>query len=116
MMHTPRSRNAPKRSMLCSTGAVFWKPNTIAVRPDLRIASISSTPPMRPIVGRRTELARLRAHKREDLLLATESRLAAIQVRVAAGRLKGADRIGLTVGKPSFARGALTLGTMPVAA
>ena len=43
MMHTPRSRNAPKRSMLCSTGAVFWKPNTIAVLPDLRMASMSWT-------------------------------------------------------------------------
>ena len=43
MMQTPRSRNAPNRSMLCSTGAVFWNPSTIAVRPDLRIASISST-------------------------------------------------------------------------
>lgn len=56
-------------------------------------------PGERLVACRNPELARLRAHKREDLLRATEAQLAAIQLRVAAGRLKGADRIGLAVGK-----------------
>jgi Transposase DDE domain len=56
-------------------------------------------PGERLVACRNPELARLRAHKREDLLRATEVHLAAIQARVEAGRLKGADRIGLAVGK-----------------
>src|SRR6185503_5658274 len=43
MMHTPRSRNVPNRSRLCSTGDVFWKPNTSAVRPEAATCSISAT-------------------------------------------------------------------------
>jgi Transposase DDE domain len=56
-------------------------------------------PGERLVACRNPELARLRAHKREDLLLATEAALTAIQARVAAGRLRGADKIGLSVGK-----------------
>lgn len=56
-------------------------------------------PGERLVACRNPELARLRAHKREDLLRATEAALAAIQARVAAGRLEGADKIGLAVGK-----------------
>ena len=56
-------------------------------------------PDERLVACRNPQLARLRAHKREDLLQATEIALAAIQVRVAAGRLQGADKIGLAVGK-----------------
>ena len=56
-------------------------------------------PGERLVACRNPELARLRAHKREDLLAATEAALAPIQSRVEAGRLKGADRIGLSVGK-----------------
>jgi transposase len=44
-------------------------------------------------------LAKLRANKREDLLAATEANLLAIKQRVDAGRLKGAEAIGLCVGK-----------------
>lgn len=44
-------------------------------------------------------LAIERARKREDLLAATEHRLAPIIARVEAGTLRGADRIGLAVGR-----------------
>lgn len=56
-------------------------------------------PGERLIACRNPQLARLRAAKREDLLAATEAGLASIQARVEAGRLKGADQIGLKVGK-----------------
>ena len=51
------------------------------------------------MVCRNPLLADERARKREDLLAATSARLAAIIVRVEAGRLRGADRIGLAVGR-----------------
>ena len=44
-------------------------------------------------------LAAERARKRDDLLDATEALLAPIIARVAAGRLAGADKIGVAVGK-----------------
>jgi transposase len=53
----------------------------------------------RLVACRNPELAKLRAHKREDLLASTERNLAKIQARVAAGRLTGRDAIGLCVGK-----------------
>ncbi|MHB8414614.1 MAG: IS1634 family transposase [Acidiferrobacteraceae bacterium] len=56
-------------------------------------------PGERLIACRNPQLARLRTHKREDLLVATEEALRTIQIRVAAGRLKGQDRIGLAVGR-----------------
>ena len=56
-------------------------------------------PGERLIACRNRELARHRAHKREDMLAATEANLLKIQARVAAGRLSGRDRIGLAVGK-----------------
>ncbi|MHB1511803.1 MAG: IS1634 family transposase [Acidiferrobacter sp.] len=48
---------------------------------------------------RNPELRKLRGHKREDLLVATEESLRKIQIRVAAGRLTGRDHIGLKVGQ-----------------
>jgi len=52
------------------------------------------------LVGcRNPALAHLRAHKRGSLLDATEALLAPIQAAVTAGRLAGADKIGLRVGK-----------------
>ena len=48
---------------------------------------------------RNPQLASLRAHKREELLAATERNLASIKARVEAGKLKGADAIGLRVGR-----------------
>ncbi|MDR2011719.1 MAG: IS1634 family transposase [Rhodanobacter sp.] len=56
-------------------------------------------PGERLIACRNPQLATRRAHKREELLLATETSLRAIQARVQAGRLTGADTIGVTVGK-----------------
>jgi transposase len=56
-------------------------------------------PGERLIACRNPELAKLRAHKREDLLAATEASLAKIQARVEAGRLSGKDKIALAVGR-----------------
>jgi transposase len=56
-------------------------------------------PGERLVACRNPELARLRAHKREALLAATEQKLQAIKQRVEAGKLTGADAIGLRVGK-----------------
>ncbi len=56
-------------------------------------------PGERLVVCRNPQLAKLRAHKREDLLAATEKSLQAIRARVQAGRLRGMDAIGLRVGR-----------------
>jgi hypothetical protein len=56
-------------------------------------------PNERLVACRNPELASLRAHKREDLLQATEKNLAKVQAMVKAGRLRGQDKIGLRVGK-----------------
>ena len=56
-------------------------------------------PGERLVACRNPQLATLRAHKREELLLATERALDKIRVRVAAGRLAGQDAIGVCVGK-----------------
>jgi hypothetical protein len=56
-------------------------------------------PGERLVACRNPQLAALRAHKREELLAATERNLAPLRARVAAGKLKGADAIGLRVGK-----------------
>jgi hypothetical protein len=56
-------------------------------------------PGERLVACRNSELATLRAHKREALLAATEKNLQPIKQRVDAGKLAGADAIGLRVGK-----------------
>jgi transposase len=56
-------------------------------------------PGERLVACRNPQLAKLRALKREELLAATEKNLRAIKDRVDAGKLKGADAIGLRVGK-----------------
>jgi transposase len=56
-------------------------------------------PGERLVACRNPELAKLRAHKREELLAATEACLARIALRVHAGKLQGADAIGLRVGR-----------------
>ena len=56
-------------------------------------------PGERLVACRNPELAKLRTHKREELLLATEHNLAKIKARVDAVKLAGADQIGLRVGK-----------------
>ena len=56
-------------------------------------------PGERLVACRNEVLARLRAHKREALLAATERNLAKIKERVDAGKLVGRDAIGLRVGR-----------------
>lgn len=56
-------------------------------------------PGERLVACRNPQLAKLRAIKREALLAATEKNLLAIKARVDAGKLHGADEIGLRVGK-----------------
>jgi transposase len=59
----------------------------------------SQYPGERLVACRNPELAKLRAHKRQELLAATEANLAKIKARVDAGKLAGQDEIGLRVGK-----------------
>jgi transposase len=56
-------------------------------------------PGERLVACRNPELAKLRTHKREELLSATEHNLEKIKARVDAGKLVGRDEIGLRVGK-----------------
>ena len=56
-------------------------------------------PSERLVACRNPELARLRTHKRQELLAATEANLEKIKARVDAGKLAGQDEIGLRVGK-----------------
>jgi transposase len=56
-------------------------------------------PGERLVACRNPELAKLRAHKREDLLACTERSLEKVCDRVRAGRLKGQDQIGVAVGR-----------------
>ncbi len=56
-------------------------------------------PGERLVACRNPELAKLRTHKREELLAATEANLVKIKTRVDAGKLVGRDEIGLRVGK-----------------
>jgi transposase len=56
-------------------------------------------PGERLVACRNEALARLRAHKREELLVATERHLDKIKARVDAGKLSGQDAIGVRVGK-----------------
>jgi transposase len=65
------------------------------------LAEITSPdyPGERLVACRNDALAKLRAHKRESLLQATEALLAPIKARVDAGKLTGQDKIGVQVGK-----------------
>jgi transposase len=56
-------------------------------------------PGERLVACRNEALAKLRAHKRDDLLAATERNLDKIKARVDAGKLSGQDAIGVRVGK-----------------
>jgi transposase len=56
-------------------------------------------PGERLVACRNPQLAALRAHKREDLLQATEKNLEKVRAMVQAGRLCGQDKIGVRVGK-----------------
>ena len=56
-------------------------------------------PGERLVACRNGALAKLRAHKREDLLAATERNLDKVKARLDAGKLSGQDVIGLRVGR-----------------
>jgi transposase len=56
-------------------------------------------PGERLVACRNPELAKLRRHQREALLADTEANLQKVKDRVDAGKLTGADQIGLRVGK-----------------
>src|SRR5881409_620658 len=56
-------------------------------------------PGERLVACRNPELAKLRTHKREELLAATEANLEKIKARVDAGKLVGREEIGLRVGR-----------------
>jgi len=56
-------------------------------------------PGERLVACRNPQLAKLRTHKRQELLTATEHSLQKIKARVDAGKLVGPDEIGLRVGK-----------------
>jgi hypothetical protein len=64
----------------------------------LEIAS-PDYPGERLVACRNGALAKLRAHKRDDLLAATERNLDQVKARVDAGKLSGQDAIGVRVGK-----------------
>lgn len=66
---------------------------------DLAEISHPDFPGERLIACRNPLLAAERTRKRDELLAATEGLLAPIIARVAAGRLAGADKIGIAVGK-----------------
>jgi transposase len=65
------------------------------------LAEITSPdyPGERLVACRNDALAKLRAHKRESLLQATEALLVLVKASVDAGRLTGQDKIGVQVGK-----------------
>ena len=66
---------------------------------DLAEIAHPDFPGERLIACRNPALAAERARKRADLLAATQTLLATLADRVAAGRLSGADKIGVAVGK-----------------
>ena len=56
-------------------------------------------PGERLVACRNPDLAKLRAHKREDLLACTERSLEKVRDRVRSGKLVGQDKIGVAVGR-----------------
>ena len=68
---------------------------------EVNLIELSSPqyPGERLVACRNPELAKLRAHKRQELLAATERNLDKIKARVDAGKLVGNDKIGVCVGK-----------------
>ena len=66
---------------------------------DLAEITSPDFPGERLVACRNPVLAEERARKREDLLQATEKLLAPLAARAAAGRLRGAARIGVEAGK-----------------
>jgi len=72
---------------------------TLFDQADLAEITHPDYPGERLIACRNPFLAAERARKRSELLVATETAIALIATRVVAGKLAGADRIGIAVGK-----------------
>ena len=87
------------------TGAIRALIEDKSLQPDLfderNLFEFSSPdyPGERLVACRNPELAKLRAHKRQDLLAATEKDLARVQAMVEVGKLKGQDKIGVRIGR-----------------
>ena len=88
---------APAIKTLASQGGPLQ--STLFDQHDLAEITHPDYPGERLIACRNPFLATERARKRGELLQATEDNLAPLVAAVAAGRLAGADRIGLKVGK-----------------
>jgi hypothetical protein len=90
------SLRSPVIKKLARAGAV-----QISLFDEANLAEIAHPdfPDERLVACRNPALASERARKREELLAATEAALERIATSVAAGRLVGADRIGIAVGK-----------------
>ncbi|HET6347437.1 MAG TPA: IS1634 family transposase, partial [Myxococcota bacterium] len=87
---------APQIQALLARGSL-----QLGIFDERNLAEISDPayPGERLVVCRNPLLAEERQRKREDLLRATEAKLAPIRERVEAGRLRGRDAIGIAVGK-----------------
>lgn len=88
---------APAIKALAAVGGPLQP--TLFDEQDLAEISHPDYPGERLVACRNPYLAAERARKRTELLAATENLLAPLLAAVAAGRLAGADRIGLKVGK-----------------
>ena len=90
------SLRAPSIAALATSGAL-----QMSLFDEVNLAEITHPdyPGERLICCRNPLLAAERARKRGELLTATEQLLAPILAAVAAGRLAGADKIGLKIGK-----------------
>jgi len=91
------SLRAPAIRALAEGGAL-----QLSLFDETDLAEISDHPDYpgeRLVACRNPALATQRSRKRDELLAATETLLAPIAASVAAGRLSGADKIGIRVGK-----------------
>ena len=91
------SLRAPAVRALADSGAL-----QLSLFDETNLAEISGHPDYpgeRLVACRNPALATQRSRKRDELLAATDSLLAPIAASVTAGRLVGADKIGLRVGK-----------------
>src|SRR5205823_10015940 len=88
---------APAIAKLAAAGGPLQP--TLFDQDDLAEIAHPDYPGERLIACRNPLLAAERARKRNDLLTATETLLAPITAAAAAGRLAGADAIGLKVGR-----------------
>ena len=75
-----------------------FQPSLLDEQNLAEISDVEEFPGERLIVCKNPLVGAQRSRKREELLAATETELAAIKVRVDAGRLLGAAQIGLAVG------------------